>query len=50
MITTAIVGKVNDGKLELSTSVSLFKDGTEVILLPLEFWLRISGGEKEAEK
>lgn len=50
MITTAITGKVTKGKLELNASASLFEDGTKVILLPLEYWLRISGGEKEAEK
>ena len=50
MITTAITGKIKGGKLRLDAKASLFDDGTKVILLPLEFWLRISGGEKEAEK
>jgi len=50
MITTAITGKVTKGKLRLDAKASLFEDGTKVILLPLEYWLRISGGEKEAEK
>lgn len=45
MIATAITGKVTKGRLELNASASLFEDGTEVILLPMDYWLQIAGSD-----
>lgn len=43
--TTAIPGKVEKGKLKLKADASLFPDGTEVILLPLDYWNYIAGSD-----